>query len=275
MLITSSLAAATMLALTPSQLTGCGDSFRKHGNPVTGLRFVAERSVDDLSPASAIGQLRGIVMAKGYTVMTSEPDAGTMLIEQPMTGKARGFPIEINVTKTAGQGIVRMEARLRPAMGVKEAAARMEMCGILTQLQGGKAGLALAQRGNAAQPGSAAPIRMSVLRFSSQIGGEARKSSASIEPRYKWRRFTLYGPVASVSRAGKGFRVDFKLLENQLSSLLPGSGYRVEVACMLAPGQSTYGLTLKPDQRAELTGVFDEYDLGRSTVWLRDCVPSK
>lgn len=275
MLLTSLLAATNMIAFAQVQPTGCEESFRKRGSPVTGLRFVAERSVDNLSPASAIGQLRGIVVAKGYTVMTAEPEAGTILIEQPMTGKARGFPIEISVTETAGQGIVRMEARLRPAMGVKEAAARTEMCGILTQLRGGKAGLALAQKGNAAQAGLAAPIRMSVLRFSSQIGSEARKSSASIEPRYKGRRFTLYGPVASVTQADKGYRIDFKLLENQLSSLLPGSRYRVEVACMLAPGQSTYALTLKPDQRAELTGVFDEFDLGRSTVWLRDCMPSK
>ena len=275
MVLTSSLAAASMLALAQSQPTSCEDGFRKRGNPVTGLRFVAEQTVADLSPASAIGQLRGIVTAKGYTVMTAEPEAGSMLIEQPMTGKARGFPIEISVTETTGQGTVRMEARLRPAMGVKEAAARTEMCGILALLRGGKAGLALAQKGNAAQAAPAAPIRMSVLRFSSQIGGEARKSSASIEPRYKGRRFTLYGPVASVSRAGEGYRVDFKLLENQLSSLLPGSGYRVEVACLLAPGQSTYGLTLKPDQRVELTGVFDEYDNGRSMVWLRDCLPSK
>lgn len=198
-----------------------------------------------------------------------------MLIEQPMTGSARGFPIEISVDEAAGQGTIRMEARLRAAMAVKESVARTEMCGILGQLQGGRAGTALAQKGNAAQAAPAPPLRMSVLRFSAQIGGEAQKSSASIEPRYKGRMFTLYGPVASVTRVGQSYRVDFKLVENPLSSLVPGSGYRVEVACILAPGQSTYGLTLKPDQRAELTGVFDAYDLGRSTVWLRECRPTR
>ena len=281
MSLTASLAAASMLALAQpqpaaqAQTTGCEQTFRKSGNPLTGLRFHAERSVAGLSPESAIGQLRGIVIAKGYTVMTAEPEAGTMLIEQPMTGKARGFPIEIGVTQTAGQGTVRMEARLRATMGVKEAIARTEMCAILAQLQGGKAGQALAQQGRAAAAPPAAPIRMSVLRFASQVGGEAQQGSALIEPRYKGRVFTLYGPVEAVSKAGDGYRVDFRLVDNMLASLVPGSGYRVEVACLLASGQSTFALTLKPDRRVELTGVFDRFDLTRSTVWLRDCTPAR
>lgn len=275
MLHVSTLAAAGMMAITQSPPTGCEDTFRKSGNPVTGLRFVAERSVADLTPASAIGQLRGIVVAKGYIVMAAEPEAGTMLIEQPATGSARGFPIEIGVSEKGEQGTVRMEARLRGAMAVKEAVARTEMCGILAQLQGGKAGLALAKRGSAAVGVAAAPLRMSVLRFSSQIGGEARTSPASIDPRYRGRAFTLYGPVASVNQAGEGYRIDFKLVDNVLASLAPGTGYRLEVSCMLAPGQSTYALTLKPDSRAELTGVFDRYEAGQSRVWLRDCKRAK
>lgn len=269
----ATLLAASLLAAAQAQPNDCDRDFRKAGNPVTGLRFVAERSMADLTSASAINQLRGIVLAKGYTVMTAEPEAGAMLIEQPMTGKARGFPIEIRVTEAAGEGAVRMEARLRTGMMVKEEAARTEMCGILAQLKGGKEGLALARKGEAAKAAAAAPIRMSALRFSSQMAGEAKKSDVSLEPRYKDRAFTLYGPVAAVGKAGDRYRVDFKLVENVLSSLVPGSGYRLEVSCMLAPGQSTYALTLKPDKHVELTGVFDEYDVGRSTIWLRDCVP--
>lgn len=275
MLFSFSLAAAGMLALTQSQPGGCEQTFRKGGNPVTGLRFVAERSVADLSPASAIGQLRGIVMARGYTVMAAEPGSGSMLIEQPMTGKARGFPIEISVTETAKHGMVRMEARLRAAMGVKESMARAEMCGILAQLQGGKAGLALAQKGNAAAPAPSVPVRMSVLRFSSQIGGEANKSDISIEPRYRGRSFTLFGPVAAVSQVGERYQIDFRVVDNTLASLVPGTGFRVEVSCLLAPGQSTYALTLKPGRRTELTGVFEAYESGRAMVRLRDCVPAK
>lgn len=275
MLLTSALAAASMMALAQTQPNPCEETFRKGGNPVTGLRFVAERSVADLSPASAVGQLRGIVITKGYIVMAAEPEAGTMLIEQPATGKARGFSIEISVSEAEGHGTVRMEARLRAAMAVKDAVARAEMCGILSQLQGGKAGIALAKKGNSAEAASTAPLRMSVLRFSSQIGGEARKSSVSIEPRYTGRVFTLYGPLASVSRAGEGYRIDFKLVDNMLASLAPGTGYRAEVSCRLAPGQSTYAQTLKPNSHVELTGTFDSYDESQSRVWLRDCAPTK
>lgn len=275
MLLTFSLAAASMMVLAQPQPGGCEDTFRKSGNPVTGLRFAAGRSVADLSHESAIGQLRGIVLAKGYTVMAAEPEAGTMLIEQPMTGKARGFPIAISVSEVSGQSTVRMEARLRAAMAVKETVARAEMCGILDQLQGGKAGLALAKKGNAAEAAPAAPIRMSVLRFASQIGGEARKSSLAIDPRYRGRAFTLYGPVAYVSEAGESYRIDFKLVDNMLASLAPGTGYRAEVSCLLAAGQSTYALGLKPDAHVELTGAFDRYDSGQSRVWLRDCKPTK
>lgn len=274
MLLTSSFAAASMLALIQLQPSRCDETFHKRGSPLTGLRFVAERSVADLSRASAVGQLRGIVSTKGYTIMTEEPEAGTMLIEQPMTGKARAFPIEIRVTETVGGGTVRMEARLRTGMMVGESAARMEMCGILARLKGGAAGLALAEKGRAAQSAMTAPIRMSVLRFSSLIAGEARNSSVAIEPRYKGRTFTLFGPVASVTRAGDRYRVDFRLVENMVSGLVPGSGFRLDVSCLLGKGQSTFALSLKPNRHVELSGVFDAFDEGRSVVVLRDCAPA-
>lgn len=75
----------------------------------------------------------------------------------------------------------------------------------------------------------------------------------------------------SMSRVGSSYRLDFKLLEAAVSSISPGSGYRLEVSCILAAGQSTYALGLKPDRRAKLIGVFDEYDIGRSTIFLRVC----
>ncbi len=266
--------AALLLAPAAAQAATCEESFVKGGNPVTGLRFTATQSVSDMAPASAVGQLRGIVLGKGYAVLASEPESGAMLIEQPMTGKARSFPIQISATEQNGVGTVRMEAKLRNTMNISKEAAQTEMCGILAQLKGGKAGRALADKGNAAQQThSAAPIRMSVLAFSSQMAGEAKRSDASLEPRHKGKAFTLFGPVGYVGKAGDRYRVDFKLLENALTSIVPGSGYRLEVSCVLASGQSAYALTLKEGHRVELTGIFDEYDLGRSTIYLRDCKP--
>lgn len=268
------LAAAFLLGATTAGAAECEGSFVKKGNPVTGLRFTATAAVADMSLPSAVGQLRGIALGKGYDILAAEADAGSMLIEQPATGKARSFPITITVTNENGAGQVTMVAKLRPTMNVPEAAARSEMCGMLNQLRGGKAGLALAKQGNAAQATrTAAPLRMSVLAFSSQMAGEARKNSEAMVARHQGKAFTLFGPVATIGKAGTSYQVDFKLLENMLTSIVPGSGYRLEVSCILAQGQSTYALGLKPDKRVELTGVFDEYDIGRSTIYLRDCRP--
>lgn len=269
-----SFALALLGAATSAGASECEQSFAKKGNPVTGLRFVATTSVADMTGASAVGQLRGIVLGKGYDVLAAEPEGGTMLIEQPATGKARSFPLNITVTPEGSAGRVLMEARLRPTMNVPEAAARSEMCGILNQLRGGKAGLALAKQGNAVQASrSAPPLRMSVLTFSSQMAGEARRNSEAMVARHNGKAFTIFGTVANVGKAGNSYQVDFKLIETVLTGIVPGSGYRLDVSCILAPGQSTYALGLKPDKRVELTGIFDEYDIGRSTIFLRDCRP--
>lgn len=268
------LAGALLCSTAAANAAECEGSFLKKGNQVTGLRFTAATSVNDLSAPSAVGQLRGIVLAKGYDILAAEPDAGSMLIEQPASGNSRSFPVTIQVTSENGIGKVQMDAKLRPTMNIPDAAARSEMCGILNQLRGGKAGLALAQKGNAAQATrAAAPLRMSVLAFSSQMASEARRNEAAMVARHQGKPFTLFGTVATVGKAGQSYRVDFRLSESAISGIVPGSGYRLEVSCVLAEGQSAYALGLKPDKRVELTGLFDEYDLGRSTIYLRDCRP--
>ncbi|MDZ3832467.1 MAG: hypothetical protein U0S50_11705 [Sphingopyxis sp.] len=250
----------------------CEDGFVKKGNAVTGLRFIATTSVPGMSPASGVGQLKGIVAAKGYDVIAAEPESGTMLIEQPQTGKARPFPIEIAVDSA---GSVRMEAKLRPTMSVPDAAAKAEMCGILTQLKGGKAGEALAARGMKAETAVGAPIRMSVLRFSQDVSGQAAKNSAVIAERYKNKSFTLYGPVAYVGGRDGRYWIEFKLVSNVLTDIVPGRSASLGVTCQLASGNSAYALGLKPDKHVELTGTFDRYEQGFSTVWLKDCRPVK
>jgi hypothetical protein len=256
-------------ASTAAQAATCDESFAKKGNPVTGLRFTASVQVANMSPASAVGQLNGIVAAKGYDILVADQAAGSMLIEQPATGKARSFPLEF----TAGaDGTVLMEAKLRGASSVPEAAARAEMCGILNQLKGGKAGEVAAAKGMQATAAAGAPLRMSVLRFSQDITGEAEKNSAAIPLRYKNKSFTLYGPVDNVGTIGGDYRVEWKLLSNALTDIVPGRATAsTAVICVLAPGQATYALQLKPGKHSELTGVFDRYEGGRSQVWLKDC----
>lgn len=266
-------AAGLLLSAGTAQAATCDDTFVKKGNPVTGLRFIATTTVPNMSMRSAIGQLNGIVAAKGYAILAVEPDGGAMLVEPPPTGKSRPFPIEIAAD---GAGTVRMEAKLRAGMGIPDAAAKAEMCGILAQLKGGKAGEALAAKGLGATSAPGAPVRMSVLRFSQDITGQADKNNAAVQKRYEGRQFTLYGPVSYVGPASGSYRVEWKLLSSVLTDIVPGrasAGFSVN--CILAPGQSVYALQLKPNKHVELTGTFDELDYGLSSVWLKDCRPAK
>ncbi len=265
--------AGLFLGAGTAQAATCEDSFTKSGSPVTGLRFVATTTVPNMSMASAVGQINGIVAAKGYAILAAEPESGAMLIEPPAMGKARPFPIEVAAD---GGGTVRMEAKLRAGMGIPDAAAKAEMCGILTQLKGGKAGEALAAKGMGATSAPGAPVRMSVLRFSQDITGQADKNNAAVQKRYEGRQFTLYGPVAYVGPVGDSYRVEWKLLSNVLTDIVPGrSSAGLSVNCVLAKGQGVYALQLKPNKHVELTGTFDQLDYGLSSVWLKDCRPVK
>lgn len=265
--------AGLLLGAGTAQAATCEDSFVKKGNPVTGLRFVATTTVPNMSMRSAIGQLNGIIASKGYAILAVEPDGGAMLVEPPPTGKSRPFPIEIAAD---GAGTVRMEAKLRAGMGIPDAAAKAEMCGILTQLKGGKAGDALAAKGLGATSAPGAPVRMSVLRFSQDITGQADKNNAAVQKRYEGRQFTLYGPVSYVGLVGDSYRVEWKLLANVLTDIIPGrASAGLSVNCVLAKGQGAYALQLKPNKHVELTGTFDQLDYGLSSVWLKDCRPVK
>ncbi|HEV7233151.1 MAG TPA: hypothetical protein VGN36_02825, partial [Sphingorhabdus sp.] len=144
------LIAVTSLFPSLASAATCEETFAKKGSPISGLKFTATVTVPDLTPVSAIQQMRGIVAAKGYDIMADEAEYGSMLIEQPMTGKARAFPIQITATNEAKVGTVVMQANLRATMMVKDADAKTELCGMLNQLKGGKAGLALAAKGKGA-----------------------------------------------------------------------------------------------------------------------------
>ena len=78
--------AALLFVAGTANAATCEEAFVKKGNPITGLRFTGAVTVADLPPAVAIGQMRGIVAAKGYDIMADEAEYGSMLIEQPMTG---------------------------------------------------------------------------------------------------------------------------------------------------------------------------------------------
>jgi hypothetical protein len=255
----------------------CEDTFVKRGSIISGMRFVAMISVNDMPADVAINQMRGIAARKGYDIIAAEPAAGALLIEQSHTGKTRAFPIEINASVANGVGTVQMEAKLRAGMTVKAEDARTEMCAMLAELRGGKEGRLAAKAGSGATTVQAAPIAMTALAFTGQFSKDLERNALAVEPRYKDKRFTLSGTVERVSRDGSDIRVWFEILQpHEMVLRLPGAPKsHVEIGCALGAGQSVFGMQLKPGKSIKLTGTFDDHDEYRKVVWFKDCVPDK
>jgi hypothetical protein len=255
----------------------CEDTFVKSGSPISGLRFIATVSVADLTPASAIGQMRGIIIPKGYDILSEEPAEGSMLIEQPMGKSSRAFPITVTALREGGVGTVRMEAKLRAGMFVKEAPALTEMCGILNQIKGGKAGLAAAGAAKNAVVAGSAPLVMSALSFSHQISKDTERNPAAVSLRYKGKSFTIFGTADYIRRDGEYYRVAFKVPEpyEEVIRLPNTAPFKTDISCLMAKGQSAYALTLKPDKGIRLTGTWYQFDEDRHIVWLNDCKPAR
>lgn len=255
----------------------CEDGFVKKGNFLTGLRFSASQSVIDMPPAMAINQIQAIAIRRGYQVIAAEPEAGSILIEQARQSNARGFPIELTATQESGLGTVRMEAKLPAGMNAKADDAKAEMCGMLAELKGGKAGKLAAAGAGSATAASTAPVALSAQEFSQQISKDAERNAAIIPLRYANRRYTLSGTVDFVSGEGKTNAVTFKILQpEQMVLRLPNMAKKMStVSCLMGPGTSVYVLQLKPGKTVKLTGTFAKFLQFEDSVWLKDCVPAK
>lgn len=269
--------AALLFAAGTANAATCEEAFVKKGNPITGLRFTAAVTVADLPPAVAIGQMRGLVAAKGYDIMADEAEYGSMLIEQPMTGTVRAFPIQITATQTGGIGTVVMEARLRAGQATKADAAMAEMCGMLNQIKGGKAGAAAAKKGATATTVAAAPVKMNSLSFSQQVSKDTERNAAGILTRYKGKQFTIDGLVDYVTKDGKDFRVGYKIPQPYEQAIrLPNQApFKTDIVCYMAPGQGAYSLQLKPNKSIKLTGTVEDFDEYKHIIWLKDCRPAQ
>ncbi len=255
----------------------CEDTFVKQGNPVTGLRFKASAAVADLPAAVAINQMRGISARRGYDIIAAEPESGALLIEQGRTGKSRAFPIEIQAVSEGGVGTVRMEAKLPAGMAAGSDGARTEMCGMLAELKGGKAGRLAAAGGANAVTQQAAPVELSAQEFSQQISKDAERNAAIIPSRYAGKKFTLSGTVDFITGEAKTNAITFKILQpEQMVLRLPNMASRLStVSCLMAPGTSVFTLQLKPGKSVKLTGTYAKFLEFEHSVWFKDCVPAQ
>lgn len=279
--IRSAFAGALILAagLLPGMAHAgtCEETFIKKGSIITGPHYFAMISVPDLPVDIAINQMHGIVASRGYTIIAEEPAGGAMLIEQPMSGKSRAIPAEVKATSTNGVGTVQIEVKMRTGQSANADGVKSELCGMLSQLKGGKAGRLAASKGATATTHQGAPLELSAQAFSQQISKDAERNSATIPQRYAGRKFTLTGKVDYVIRDGQVYRVAFKILQpSELALRMPDMASTLSaVSCLMGPGTSVFTLQLKPGNSVKLTGTFQEYAEFRHVVWFKDCVPVK
>jgi len=273
-----SLFCAPAFLLVPSlaHAATCEESFTKTGNVIGGQKFGASVTVPGLTPASAIGQLRGIVVSRGYVVMTAEPEAGSMLFEQSVTNKARGFPMTADATASGGATTVTISAKLPAGMTAKADSAKTELCLMLGQLKPGRAGNAAAASGMTAT-GSAAPITMTAFSFSHQISKDTQRNAAATELRYRNKSFVLSGNVGELDKWGGAYVVLFDIPDPSREALpLPNEApFKTDIICKMAPGQAAYYLQLKPGKSIKLAGSYDSFDPDRHVLVLRDCRSAK
>lgn len=262
----------------PAAAQTCEATFAKNGNPITGLRYTAIQSVQDLSTPDAVNQLRGIVLARGYDVLAAEPAAGNMLLEVPQTADRRSFQIVAQATTEGQLTTVQLRVTLRGGVFAKQEAVRGEVCAVLAELKGGSAGVAAAARGRTATAAAGPPTALTAQTLADRVSKEAERNVSEIPLRYAGRSFTLSGTVASVTRDGETYRVRFAILSWEEKPVrLPGDPQsKTEIMCVLAPGQSVYALTLRPRTSVRLTGTFAEYREALPTaMWLSDCRPAQ
>ena len=270
--------AGVVLASGTAHAAGtCEETFAKKGSVISGMVFTATRTIPDLAPATAIRQMRGIVTAKSYDIMADEAEYGSLLIEQPMTGKARAFPIEIKATEAAGAGTVTMTAKLRAGQTVKSELAMAEMCSMMNQLVGGKAGLAAAKRGQGAQTVQAAAVTIDSLSLSQQISKDTERNAAGVLTRYKGKQFTVTGMVDYVTKDGDKFRIGYRIPQPYEQAIrLPNQApFKTDIVCYMAGGQAAFALQQKPGKNLKLTGTVIDFDEYKHVMWLGDCRDAK
>lgn len=271
------LAAPLALLVSPALANAatCEESFVKKGAVIGGLKFTASVTVPDLAPPTAIYQVKGLALSRGYDVLTEEANEGSMLIEQPRTATTRTFPIIVSAVQEGRSSTVTLQANLRGGMIVKEDAARSEMCSMLNQVKGGKAGLAAAARGRGAVGVASPPVKIQAQTLSGQLSREKDRNEEAIPLRYKGKSFIISGQVDYVKKDGDAYRVAFKILEPyEMAIKLPGQAdFKTDISCLMAKGQAAFALTLRPKKNVKLQGTYYNYRGYPPIMWLDNCRP--
>lgn len=244
----------------------CEDNFVKKGNPITGTEYFTSAQVAGVNAASAIGQIRNAGLSHNMVVLDEDLAAGTLVLEEPSTAMSRPLPLQVTADAS---GTVQMSMKLRKGAFGHTEAIKKGFCEMIASVKPGKT----------APPRSAAPKALPTVidapRLAREIEAQAKENAAVVADRYKGRLYTVKGTNAGVSD-GKSGRYYVTFQAN--TSLIPGMAgsdrelFATRVRCELQPSQKAYALTLRANDRIQLTGTFSEYNQTDFVVELKDCV---
>lgn len=268
------IAAATLVIASSSLFANeCESNFAKSGNAFTGTNFGSHVIVADLDAASALGQMRGILIAEKMDVLTEDAETGTMLAEQRATGATRAIPTIVTVSEEGANARVEMLVKTEKGMLAKADTMRTYLCELLAKLQGGEAGRVAGASG-AGQQNSDDTTTRDVFVFSREIADEANKNAVAVNARHKGRSYALKGRIEHIMEDGEDYNVAFEIPEmgELLLKPLPGQAqFRVGVACLFRPNQLAWVLTMREGQSVTFKGSFHRYDDFKKMVWLENC----
>ena len=192
----SGLSTILLLAITAhASANTCENNFLAEGDPRNGAEFSTNTTIAELTSASALGQLRAIALADGFTVLGEEATAteGTLTIEQK--NGHHPFLIYLTAKNSNAAADVSIRTKLNRRTVAKPEDIRAGMCGMIARIKPGAAGEKIAAAARAAiVPEAIEEIQPRWLAQDIYFLSK-RKTAEMITAHYKGKRYLLDGTV--------------------------------------------------------------------------------
>jgi hypothetical protein len=132
----TSVACILLCVSNGASAASCSDHFKAQGESSSGIEYFAAAVVADVSPASALNQLRVIAASDGFKVHNekSNLDEGRLVIEQ--VKGSRPFLIALTAVQKGAASELFIQTRLNAGATAKAEDMRQAMCGMLARVKG-------------------------------------------------------------------------------------------------------------------------------------------
>jgi hypothetical protein len=244
----------------------CESNFETLGDPRNGAAFSTSANIPDVTPAVALGQLRGIAVKDGFNVLSEESNAqtGTLAIEQTK-GVRHPFLIHFTATAKGTASEVSVETQLKKKVTAKPEDIRQGMCGMLARIKSGKEGEALAAKAHAEAPKAKVTV-VKAITLSREFDRVIKKYTAEeITARYKGKVYQLDGQIKEPLETDGTVEIWYDVFR-EANWLMPGElgaeTSRTSIVCRLAKDQLKHAKYIKADNSVKLTGTVSHFFSG-------------